>query len=173
MLERVSAALKSDAADKLVARVAYQILGEIVKLTPKRWFGQVRRDWKVERLKHATYSVQNPNKIMRWLEDGTGHASGGYIYPKTAKALFVALTRRAAMSQRQTSTAVGFMSGVTNKTRRVARGGAGLVYGKDYVLAKRVRGISPRRIVAGMRPKAKRMMLDAMKAFLRQTVKGG
>ena len=91
---------------------------------------------------------------MLWLEKGTGNAgtptsNGGYIYPKTARLLFIPLTSTAAVG------------GWT----------PGMKFGTDYVLAKRVRGIKAMRIVENMRPKARALLQAEMKSFLQKVIK--
>jgi hypothetical protein len=163
MLARVQAALAPEAIDPVIQLQAHKAHAELVKATPKRFFGQVRREWTVEKISPGAYRVANPNPIMGWLEYGTGHSTGGFIYPKNAKALFVALTRRAALADRRffgqtcVSQTAGFSAAgaVSRSTRgmivRKSTGSQTLVYGIDYVLAKRVRGLKAMKIVERMR----------------------
>ena len=133
---------------------AWRVHRELVQETPKGWTGNTRREWKVEKVAPAMRRVYNNSKIMLFLEGGTGWAgtptsNGGYIYPKTKKALFIPLTSTAAH--------MGWSKG--------------MVWGKDYVLAKRVRGIKAMRIVAKMRPRAAQLLRDEMKLFLQRIIK--
>ena len=90
---------------------------------------------------------------MAYLEHGTGQSRGGWIYPRVKKALFVPLTKKAAFFNRARAV-WGESEGVRGEsgasfTHRTPKGRSvtkRLTYGTDYVLAKRVRGIRPRRI---------------------------
>ena len=98
--------------------------------------------------------VENTSKIMLFIEGGTGNAGtptshGGYIYPKTKRALFIPLSASVAMS--------GY--------RR------GMVFGTDFVMAKRVRGIQAQRIIENFKPEARRILREEMKAFLEKAFK--
>ncbi len=150
-LARLKAAMTPDAVDPVIEREAFKTQAALVKRTPKRFFGQVRLGWQTVKQETASYRVENLNKIMGYLEHGTGQSTGGFIYPKTAKALFVTLTRQAALA---TS----------------AQAKSKLKYGVDYVLAKRVRGIKAMKIVATMRPEVKKNLLEAMKSHLRKAL---
>lgn len=139
--------------DVPVEIAAWRIHRALVQETPKKWTGNTRREWKVEKVAPGTRRIYNNSKVMLFLEAGTGWAGtptshGGYIYPKTKKALFIPLTSTAAH--------MGWSRG--------------MVWGKDYVLAKRVRGIRAMRIVAKMRPRAAQMLRDEMKAFLQKVI---
>jgi len=106
---------------ELMKRLARESRDRLRKRTPKGWTGKTRRDWRVIRRHGLSYIVGNDNPVMKWLDEGT-RAHG----PVTAKALFIPLSRRAALQE-----AVGDQ----------------LIYGQDFVLAKRVRGIKAMRIV--------------------------
>ena len=117
--------------DKAVSKTGAQTLTGLVAATPKRWFGQVRGSWRVEAPKLATRKVVNPHKVMRFLEFGTANKGTGFITPKNKKFLYIPLNRRASFGW--------------NKS---------LVYGRDYILKKKVRGIKPRYIVRNYSPTA-------------------
>ena len=148
-LQKLRSALKPQAIDRIVDRVAFETLGELVKATPKKWTGQTRKAWHVIRPEPGVRIVRNESKVMVFLERGTANEGTGYITPKTKKFLYIPLTRRAAGGWRE-----------------------GLVYGRDYVLAKRARGIKPRRIVAKQAPIAKAKLRAAMGAYLKEAVNG-
>lgn len=125
--------------------------GQMVVRTPKRWTGQTRKGWKVEKAGAANkWDLTNKNKVMGWLEMGT-KAHG----PVQAKMLFIPLTRKAASAgargvmnaNRQHATKVAF--GVHTAKKKLP-----FIYGKDFVFAKRVRGIKAMHIVAQARPLA-------------------
>jgi hypothetical protein len=149
VVERVVAGLTPDRLDAFAEREAFVTLRDVVKATPQKWFGQVRKAWQYERKALGHHVVVNRNKIMRFLEEGTGASSGGYIYPKTKKALYIPLKASAAAGWRP-----------------------GLVYGTDYVLAKRVRGIKARHIVAIQRAESETRMLIAMDQLVTRLANG-
>lgn len=198
-IERVKAALQPGKIDPVVDRVAFQVQARLIRQTPKRWFGQVRRGWIVVKPRDGVRVVTNTNKVMLFLEEGTKAHGPREIFgplqpgqPRKKKALFVPLTRRAA-----TATAGVFGVGTTVRATRHASGAATLekvraifqrtesvrkgkrkvgsrtlVYGTDYVLARRVRGIRALHIVRRARPWAKAKMLAAFKAHVRGAVRG-
>lgn len=147
-LLKLKAGLEEEAVDDVVEEAGLQALAEIIARTPKKWFGQVRRGWQIERPRAGKRIVANENKIMGWLEDGT-KAHG----PVRADRLFIPLTRKAALAY-------------------AARRRTGLVYGVDYVLVKWVRGIRARKIVEGFEPRAQEILLQAMEAYVRKLIDG-
>lgn len=135
--------------------------------------------------------------LMLWLEEGTKDHGPKNLYGpernfggKLRKAaLFIPLTRK-AVNATQGVFGVGSVSSykegketywehrkaIFQRTQSV-RGGKtkygsrALVYGVDYILAKRVKGISPRRIVASFRPKAQAMLKGLMVTYIRGLIK--
>lgn len=136
----LKAGLQPQYTDPIMERVAFETLGVLVEATPKKWTGLTRRGWVVEKIPKG-YQVINRYKVMQYLEFGTRDHG-----PKNKKFLYIPL-RSGAMIWRR-----------------------GLVYGKDYVLARRVKGIKARNIVYKERPKARKRTLDAMVAYLRQLI---
>lgn len=139
--------------DKIVAAEAAETLSELIEATPKKWFGQVRGAWHIQKPAAGMRVVRNDNRVMFFLEHGTNDHG-----PKTAKALFIPLTRRAAVANKQGRASGGsFGGGHISLTRETVRKGekkhrsSVLEYGVDYVLAKRVRGIKPRHIAKKQR----------------------
>lgn len=147
-LQRVRDGLSTQALDPVIEAVAFEVLARIVELTPKKWFGQVRRSWQILHPEEATYAVLNDNPIMTYLEKGTRDHG-----PVHRKALFIPLTRRAALAA-----AAGHFQG--------------LKYGEDYVLAKRVRGIRARRIIENFSDEAEQILLRAVGEYLKQLIDG-
>lgn len=139
-MERIVAAVSATSLDPVMEREAWETLGTLVEQTPKRT-GQTRRYWKTSQLGLANWMVTNTSKVMRFLELGT-RAHG----PRTAKALYIPL-RLGAMVWHP-----------------------GLVFGKDYVLAKRVRGIRARNIVKRERPRAQRRLRERMVSHIMKAV---
>jgi hypothetical protein len=145
---RIRAYFTPQAVDPVIDRVALETLASAVQATPKRWFGQVRAAWRIQKPHPGARNVVNDHKVMRFLEFGTANAGQGFITPKLKKALYIPLNRRAAMGWNE-----------------------GLRYGVDYILRKRVRGITPRRIVAMEQVKAKARMLEAMREYIRKVAR--
>jgi hypothetical protein len=149
--EKIALVANDGSFDQPVEIAAWKCHRELVLLTPKRWTGMLRRNWAVSKPGAGQRLVFNNSKVMKFLEGGTGNAgtptsNGGYIYPKTKKVLFIPLNARAAI-------------GGWNRS---------LVFGRDYVLARRVRGIRAMHIVRNFRPRARTILREEMKAFLRK-----
>lgn len=90
--------------------------------------------------------------IAKFVDQGTANNGQGYIYPKRAKRLYIPLKRTAIVWRE------------------------GLKFGKDYILAKRVRGIKGRKFVAPVRRAAQKNLNDALIALvekLKREVKNG
>lgn len=148
LLKRVAAQFTPDKIDGVVAKVTADTLRHVVEATPKRFFGDLRRQWRADRLGSGSYVIRNSSKVMLFLEEGTANGGTGRIYPKTKKALYIPLTRRAALGWKP-----------------------GLKYGVDYILRKSVRGIKPRWIVRQERIIARQRLLDAAKAHIEKAIK--
>lgn len=129
-LLRFQQGLSPEGIDPVVERVALWAIAELKKRTPTNKIGGghlTRAAWQgPTKVYPGARLIENPNKVMRFLEEGT-QAHG----PVRAKSLFIPLTARALG---------GWMKGMQ--------------YGVDYILVKWVRGITPRRIVAGVRAEA-------------------
>ena len=148
MLERMAGQFAPDKIDRVVAGVATETLRHVVQETPKKWFGDLRRQWRAERLGVGSYKVTNPSKVMLFIEEGTANGGTGRIFPKEKKVLYIPLTRRAALGWNPS-----------------------LKYGKDYILRKSVRGIRPRWIVRRERVLARERLLAAAKDHIIQAIK--
>ncbi len=161
-LAAIEMAMKDGTFDQPVERVGWQVLRMLVEETPKGWTGITRRSWQMQKPEPGSRLVFNstegrpdrPNKVMLWLEKGTGNANtptsrGGYIYPKSKRFLFIPKTSTASIT--------GWRPGMQ--------------FGRDYVLARRVRGITARNIVERTRPKAAEMLKDEIRSFLRKLIK--
>lgn len=146
--------------DQIVAVEAARSFAEIVEATPKKWFGQVRAAWQIEKPREGMRRLVNRSKIMFWLEEGTKDHG-----PKTAKALFIPLTRR-AVDANKLGRAKGGSFGKRTITFEQARISKGVVkvrkvklkYGVDYVLAKKVKGIKAMKIAAKQSVKSRRRL---------------
>lgn len=144
-LLKIKAAFQSRMHVEVLAKVAARTHKRLVEATPKGYTGLTRQRWEILKTQRG-YKVSNAYKVMRWLEYGT-KAHG----PKVKKALYIPLNRKAALG------------GWNDK----------LVYGRDYVLAKRVRGIKALRIVRWERRFVTPADMKAhMKAFVRQVIAG-
>lgn len=186
-ITRLEQALHPSQLDRVVDRVALETHKSVVEKTPKRFFGQVRKAWQIAAPAEGVRSVFNPHKAMRFLEEGTV-AHG----PVTKRALFIPMTARAAIAY---ANATGFeganlkrgnnpnwqgetVKGLRVFTPKINRGGnkvnmaRELVYGQDYVLAKWVRGIRPRFIVAGERVLTEIRLHNAVKDHVRTALHG-
>lgn len=145
-LGKTSASLAQGGLDRPVELAAFKTQVEIVKAMPSRT-GITRRRWTV--LKNGTGSrlVVNDSKVMKFLEEGTGQTTGGYIYPKSKKFLYIPLRHGATVWR------------------------PGLKFGKDFVLARRVRGIKALHLVRNFIPKAKEILRTEMRRYLEKIIK--
>jgi hypothetical protein len=148
-LAAIKKQLTPAAQDRVVRKAAWVIHGRLVRQTPKRWTGHTRRSWTVFRRGNSHYAVTNKSKVMRFLEMGT-KAHG----PVTAKRLFIPLNRRAALAG----------------PKGVFASGGKLKFGRDFVWAKRVRGIKARWIVRNYRPFAEGVVKAMMKLHIRNII---
>lgn len=106
----------------LTEREAFQTHAELVEAMPQKWnLSGIRQSWKVEQIDTAHHSVENDNRIFRFLDKGTKPQVA-----KSGKKFFIPLTKRAA---------VAYASG--NRSAK-------LKYGKDYILVKKHKGIEAR-----------------------------
>jgi len=146
---KVQSGLTPAEIDPVIDRVGLQVFADVVQHTPKKWFGQVRAGWTIQKPGLGQRIVVNRNKVMLFLEEGTANAGTGFIVPKIKKFLYIPLTRSAA---------AGWHSGLKR--------------GIDYIMKKAVRGIAPRKIVAAARERARVLLLNAMKAHIRRLIHG-
>jgi hypothetical protein len=153
--EKIALMVEDGSFDAPVDAAAMRCHAELVGLTPKRWTGMLRRNWAVEKTGPGSRKIWNtadgktPNKIMLFIEEGTGNAGtptshGGRIYSKSGGPLFIPLNARASIGGWDPS----------------------LKYGVDYILRKSVRGIKARYIVRKFRPRAQEILATQMKSFL-------
>lgn len=169
VLEKLQAGLTAASVDAVVENVAVRSLARLIEKTPKKWFGQVRRGWLMQKPRAGVRYLVNPNKIMGYLERGTANEGRGYIYPVKAKALFIPLSRRAVGA---TAGVFGVVPGGRSLIQKMSRTrGRSLIWGVDYILAKRVRGIKPRRIVAKEKRVVARELHTAFKTHIRQIIR--
>lgn len=190
-LSRMEKALSPQRLDREVAKKCADIVkARLVRRTPKRWTGQLRRNWRTVQWTTGIWVVENPSPVMSYLEHGTkSHGAHGVRRTSTGKVvkrrLFIPLNRQTAMayaSQGGTPESKRnlFRNGRLVTTIRKNRYGIKyprttrkkLVYGKDYILAKRVKGIRARHIVEGMRPFARKLLQIEMRRYLRKAVLG-
>ena len=150
-LKKYMKAISAPEQSRVVHKAAEIWKGRLIRRTPKRWTGQTRRSWVVNKLGDTTWEVTNTSKTMSYLESGT-KAHG----PKTAKALFIPLTKRAflagpkgVMMANKAASAAAASSGKKGKKKPP------FVVGKDFVFAKRVRGIRAMNIVRDARVAAR------------------
>jgi hypothetical protein len=143
-LDRIRLAVSPDKLDPLVEKVALEALRDAIEATPKKWFGQVRRSWRILKPEEGQRIIRNDNKVMLFIDQGTKDHG-----PTSKKALYIPLTRAASAGWRQ-----------------------GMVYGRDYVLAKRVKGIKAMHIVAAQAAKAQDRLSREFTDYLKRAANG-
>lgn len=174
MKQRLVSALAPGKQANVIRKAAYVWQGRMVRRTPKRWTGQTRRHWKVTRIGENTFRLENDSQVMKWLEAGTKPHG-----PKKAKLLFVPLTRKAAaagargvISANNAAKAQAawsnYGSAVTGAKAKKAK--LPFIPGKDFVFAKRVKGIRPMWIVRSARVDARITLRLLMRLLIREAI---
>ena len=107
--------LSATEIDRVIEANAYTAQKLLVNRLPKRT-GALRRSWIVQKKGIGQYQVASMSKVALFLEEGT-KAHG----PKTSKFLYIPLRPGAARWRK------------------------GFVWGQDYILVKRVKGIAAQR----------------------------
>ena len=121
-IRKIAASLTNVALDPAVKKAVLATKTEAERLTPHGWTGKTRKSWEIKKNGASNYTLENKTKAAYYLDKGTKTHG-----PRKAKRLFVPLSQSAARAG-----AVG-----------VSRNRAAFTMGKDYVLAKKVRGIRP------------------------------
>lgn len=157
-LRLLSKALSQPVLQTLVIRkVAWLWHSRLVLRTPKRWTGATRRAWVVQPTGTGNsfgYKVANTSKVMVYLERGTRPHG-----PRRAKRLFIPLTRRAAEAGPRVVMA-DVISARRDRRKPKFR------IGRDFVLAKRVRGIKPMHIIRNAEPFMQRTLVQSIRQFI-------
>lgn len=112
-IKRIERKLTPSAINGVMKATAFWGLRHVVEIMPKRT-GALKRSWKaVESAGGKEYRIASDSKVALFLEDGT-KAHG----PRVKKFLYIPLRPGAAVWRK------------------------GFVFGKDYILVKRVKGIN-------------------------------
>lgn len=135
--------------DPAISKVSDDTLRYARRKTPKRLTGKTREAWKKRRRGHASYYVENNTKVYKFIDNGT-KAHG----PKRARVMVLLLSKRALKAG---------VKGVLANRRRFR-------YGKDYAIARRVRGIKPMRITEKVRAYAQPLVTKAMDRHIRKAL---
>jgi hypothetical protein len=167
-------------AEEAVERIALTSLGRLIEATPVRYYGNVRKGWIHRVISPMHHVVVNPSRIMRFLEFGT-KAHG----PKHAKALFIPLNQTTSEAGPREVMEANARARLANQWRNYARAAASktplrshylpsypFVVGRDFVWAKRVRGITAMRIAAKEQIVVKKEIKDALKGLLIDAIRG-
>jgi len=157
-IKKLTRALNKTKMTGVVRKAAFVTRDRLVKKTPKRWTGQTRRGWKVDKVSEGHYVVYNKSKVMLFLEKGTKGSK-----PKKAKFLFIPLTRRAFL-------AGGKGVYAANKAAKEAGGTPKFKFGKDFVLAKKAKGIKPLHIVRDARSFSRITLKAAMRQYIKKSI---
>lgn len=160
MLERLAKGLTDEGVDRVVEREGFRVLRDIVKESPKHWFGQIRSGWRVEKPRVGVRIVQiDPARksitgtsiadIAKFVDEGTANDGSGFIVPKRARFLYIPLKRRAAAGYQK-----------------------GFVWGEDFILRSQVRGIRGRHFSTPVKKRAAVNFGNALLAHARKLAKG-
>jgi len=152
MLARLAAELTPEKADRTIEAAAFKVQAMVIIDTKEaimnyakrpRWnIAKPENKWMVRKIENSRWEVVNADKVMRFLEFGT-RAHG----PVTKKFLYIPMVRRAAGGWRK-----------------------GFKWGRDFILARWVKGIRAYGIVETARRKAVDILLEEMRAFVRRAV---
>lgn len=126
MLKVVRDSLTPQKMAQITSRAAHETKRSLMKKTPVRFTGKTAKSWQVRKTGNS-YIIENTSEVMAFLERGT-RAHG----PVRARFLYIPLTFRASKGW--------------NKS---------LKFGRDYVLARRVRGIKAMHIFRKEKPLAR------------------
>lgn len=170
-LKKLRNALTVSAQHSVVRKAADIWHQRLTQRTPRRWTGNTAKAWKVVELPSGEVAVTNPTKAMLYLERGT-KAHG----PRKAKRLFIPLTRKAAQAgargvmsaNKAASNAALWASYGTGKKKKIK---LPFIYGKDYVFAKRVKGIKAMWIVRNSRGEARVTYRLLMTKYIRDILR--
>lgn len=171
-LQRIEKAITS--SDRVVERVAFQSLARVKSETPRKYGlgegGHTRDQWEHTKLANLVHVVRNPSKIMRFLEFGT--KSHG---PKTAKALFIPLRRRAAeegpkavMEANARARAQNVWRDYGNRVmgKRGRKPNLPFKPGRDFIFTKWVKGIKAMRIASKEQKRAGKRLREGLVTHL-------
>ena len=141
MLRRLKEALQQPEINEILEKQAWRAMGRLVSNTPKRFTGQTRASWSVKKTDRG-FRVGNPSKVMMFLEEGTrAHGAANGGF------LYIPLTANAMIWRR------------------------GLIFGRDFRLARHVKGITARHIVrdeaAVSREETKIALVENIKKYVR------
>lgn len=159
MLEKLSEGLTAANLDPIADRVMLKTLAKMVAASPKKWFGQIRSGWTITKPRPGARVLDIPlskttskgtpiRQIASWIDQGTANKGQGWIYPTTAKKLYIPLKKAAADGWNP-----------------------GLRYGKDYILVPRVRGIRPRYFIAPVRAESFTLFRAEAVKFVRKLMR--
>lgn len=129
-VKKIESKVSKDQVDRTLTGVAYKGLKEMVAAMPSKT-GALRQSWKVLKKGQGEYAIVSLSKVALFLEAGT-KAHG----PKTAKFLYIPLRPNAAVWRE------------------------GLVLGKDYILTKRVKGITAMHYLRPVANRTLNIMVD-------------
>lgn len=147
-IERMINGLTPEKQNLVVKKAAYKTLAAVVREVPVSFTSNTRKSWQANQIDVAHWKVQidpsntKAQEVMGYLEDGT-KAHG----PVKAKMLYIPLRSTAALGW--------------NKA---------LVFGKDYVLARWVSGITALHIVKRAREQSRIWLKELMVEHIRRLV---
>lgn len=138
-VKRVQKNVSKPEIDKVLNGTAWEGVKTLASKMPKTGKGDTARGWKQRKAKDGVYSVFNTSKVALFLEDGTRDHG-----PKDAKWLYIPLRPGARVWRK------------------------GLVYDKDYSLAKKVKGIDAMHY---LKPASNEILEDMVNRFVLHLVK--
>lgn len=135
------------AAHRAIEKEANQTRRNLALKTPKRWSGRTRKDWTVVNVGRRTpniihFRIENLNPVMRFLEHGTKVRR-----PRTAPHLFIPLKKSAW---------------------RKGRYQRGMVFGRDFVFARKAKGIKAIKIIPAQKKKTRQRLRSRLGRIAKQ-----
>lgn len=144
-VKRIQKNVNKDKIDKILNAVSQEGVKTVVGKMPKKpkgkgfVTGQTANKWFAKKLSFGKYQIYSTSKVALFLEQGT-RAHG----PKTAKFLYIPLRKNALVWRK------------------------GMIFGKDYILAKRVKGIDAMHY---LEPTSNEILEDMVNKFVLELVK--
>ena len=164
-VDKMHAAFKGNGKNAPVAKAAQIWQGRMKRRTPKRWSGTLQRSWIVQQVAPNVFELtSNMPVIMKYLEMGT-KAHG----PTKAKRLFVPLTRKAAQAGPK-----GVMQAIMSWRANRQPGSKTkppYIVGRDFVWAKRVKGIKARWFIRSARAEARTTLKILMRDYITNIIR--
>lgn len=157
-LKRMEREMMAKALDKEMAKIKTVVFKEAKRLTPKgplRGKTRTRDMWEWHKRGASRYTVRNRTKVFRWLDRGTRSHGAKKAGGRFGGRMFVPISSRAKR--------VGIKGVMGNRAK--------YRYGKDFVLAYRVKGIKAHKIVDQVQAYTNKLVSVRMNIYAKRVFK--